>query len=113
MDRLYVVTRSNLPPGAQLAQSCHAVSAFAARFPAEHRAWHEHGQNLVVLSVADESKLGGLLDAIEDVDGIECAPFFEPDFADALTAFAVCGEAARRLSSLPLALRAPREAKAA
>lgn len=113
MERLYVVTRSDLAPGAQLAQSCHAVSAFAAAFPDEHKAWHEHGQNLVVVAVTDEQKLGGLLDSIEDVLDIECAAFFEPDFGNALTAFAVSGEASKLLSSLPLALRAPRETKKA
>lgn len=113
MERLYVVTRSDLAPGAQLAQSCHAVSAFAAAFPDEHKAWHGHGQNLVVLAVDNERKLGALLDSIEDVLDVECAAFFEPDFDNALTAFAVSGTASKALSSLPLALRPPREAKAA
>jgi len=113
MGRLYVVTRADLAPGAQLAQSCHAVSAFAARFPEEHRKWHTAAQNLVVLSVADEKALSDLLDSIEDAHEIECAAFFEPDFDDALTAFAVSGEAGRLLSSLPLALRPQRVASAA
>lgn len=110
MQRLYVVTRSDLAPGAQLAQSCHAVSAFAATFPEVHREWHANGQNLVVLAALDEKRLGNLLDSLEDVHGLSCAAFFEPDFGGQMTAIAVPGEAAKLLSSLPLALRTPRAA---
>lgn len=112
MERLYVVTRQDLPPGAQLAQSCHAVSAFAVAFPEAHRLWHEHGQNLVVLAVSDEPALSRLADHIE-ARGILGARFYEPDFDDALTAFAVSDAAAKALSSLPLALRPPKPAQAA
>lgn len=112
MERLYVITRQDLLPGAQLAQSCHAVSAFATAFPEEHRLWHEQGQNLIVLAVPDEHALCRLADRIE-AGGILGARFYEPDFDDALTAFAVSDEAARLLSSLPLALREPKPARAA
>ena len=108
MQKLYVVTRSNLSPGAIVAQSCHAVSAFAVRFPDEHRAWHAHGQNLVVLAAHDESALDWLMRALEGVQQIPCVAFFEPDLDNALTAFAVSDRAAKLLSQLPLALRAPR-----
>lgn len=112
MEKLYVVVRADLAPGAQLAQSCHAVSAFATAFPDLHRDWHEHGQNLVVLAAADEQALCRLADRIE-AGGILGARFYEPDFGDALTAFAVSDAAARQLSSLPLALREPKPARAA
>lgn len=112
MDRLYVVTRADLAPGAQLAQSCHAVSAFAVANPEQHREWHKTGQNLVVLAVANETTLCALLASLEDQHGFSCAAFFEPDFSDELTAFAVSGDAGKLLSSLPLALRAPRLAAA-
>lgn len=107
MDRLYVIARSDLPPGAQLAQSCHAVSAFAHLHRAEHDAWQANDQNLVVLSVENESAPGELLRVV-DGSGAKVAAFHEPDFGNQLTAFAVSGDAARLLSSLPLALRAPR-----
>ena len=58
MQRLYVVVRADLAPGAQLAQSCHALSAFAHQYRAEHEAWQSGEQNLVVLSVPDENALG-------------------------------------------------------
>jgi hypothetical protein len=112
MERLYVVTRQDLPPGAQLAQSCHAVSAFATAFPEEHRQWHVHGQNLVVLAVPDERALEKLFELIGSQQRLP-VPFYEPDFDDALTAFAVSDAAAKLLSSLPLALRPPKAAQAA
>jgi peptidyl-tRNA hydrolase len=111
MDRLYVVVRSDLAAGAQLAQSCHALSSFAHLYRAQHDAWQAGEQNLVVLSVADENALGELL-RVAMASGAKAAAFHEPDFGNELTAFAVSGDAARLLSSLPLALRAPR-AKAA
>jgi hypothetical protein len=113
MDRLYVITRADLAPGAQLAQACHAVSAFAVANPEQHLEWHTHGQNLVVLAAGDEHKLSRLLDALEDAHGQKCAAFFEPDFGGRLTAFAVSDAAGKLLSSLPLALRGPRLATAA
>ncbi len=110
MERLYVVTRQDLPPGAQGAQSQHAVSAFAVQQPDVHREWHQNGKNLVWLAAPDLEALTRLMSALEDQHGFTCAAFFEPDFNDELTAFAVSGEAAKLLSHLPLALRAPRKA---
>lgn len=104
MDRLYVVVRADLPPGAQLAQACHAVSAFASKFPDEHRVWQLESQNLVVLSAPDERALVELIAWIEH-HGIECSSFFEPDLGQSLTAFAAPGTAGKLVSSLPLALR--------
>lgn len=111
MDRLYVIVRADLAPGAQLAQSCHALSAFAHLYRADHDAWQANDQNLVVLSVESESALGELLRGVVAA-GAKTAAFHEPDFGNQLTAFAVSGDAARLLSSLPLALRQSR-AKAA
>jgi len=51
MEKVYVVARGDLNPGATCAQSCHALSAFAADFPAAHAEWHKRGQNLVVLQI--------------------------------------------------------------
>ena len=108
MKKLYVVVRGDLPEGAQIAQSCHAVSAYAVAFPEAHRDWHQNGQNLVVLSVPNEAQLRDLLGTIELVLEIVCAPFNEPDLGGQMTAFAVPDLAAKQLASLPLALRASR-----
>lgn len=112
MKKLYVVVRGDLPEGAQIAQSCHAVSAYAVAFPERHRDWHQHGQNLVVLSVTNEAHLRVLLDIIGRVHEIVCTPFFEPDLDGQMTAFAVPDLAAKQLACLPLALRAPRSVAA-
>lgn len=113
MEKLYVVVRADLPPGAQLAQSCHAVSAFAADYPKAHEDWHRHGQNLVVLQIPDEAALSRLLEFAIESDAIERVSLFrEPDFDDQLTACAFDDGISRYVSSLPLALRAPRSVAA-
>jgi peptidyl-tRNA hydrolase len=108
MEKLYVVVRRDLEPGAQLAQSCHALSAFAVAHPELHRDWHTGGQNLVVLSVADESEL--LILFARAALLVPAAGFHEPDFGGTLTAIALGADARPLVSSLPLALRACRAA---
>lgn len=39
-NKLYIVTRQDLPAGAQCAQACHGISTFAVEHPEEHSAWH-------------------------------------------------------------------------
>ncbi len=113
MEKLYVVVRADLPPGAQLAQSCHAVSAFAADFPKTHEDWHRHGQNLVVLQIPDEPALTALLEFAIGSDAVERVSMFrEPDFGHQLTACAFDEGISRYVSSLPLALRAHRASAA-
>ncbi len=109
MQRLYVVVRADLDPGAQLAQSCHALSSFAHQYRAQHDAWQAGEQNLVVLSVPNENALGELVRAAMQ-QGIRVSAFHEPDFGNALTGAAFEGSVAKLVSSLPLALRRPRAA---
>lgn len=110
MDRLYIVTRADLPAGAQIAQSCHALRAFVEAHPEIDRAWHTAGGNLVCLSVADERDLSELLADAMHGELLAVAGFWEQDFDGELTAIALEGRARRLVSSLPLALRAPRAA---
>ncbi len=105
MQKLYIVVRRDLAPGAQCAQACHAMSAFADAFPDAHRQWHRDGQNLVVVTVADETELAQLETKARGL-ALEFAAFHEPDFADEMTAVALAGDARALVSSLPLALRA-------
>lgn len=99
MKRLYVVVRSDIPPGLQLAQACHAAYAFGATRTAE-----DVGDNLVVLHATQED-LERLVD--EAQRGVcSCVPFHEPDLGGELTAAAFGVGARRILSCLPLALRA-------
>jgi hypothetical protein len=105
MEKLYIVIRSDLAPGAQIAQSAHALSAFACAHPEKHREWHEGSNNLVIVSVADEAALQRLLERAA-CRMVGRASFREPDFGDAMTAIALYGaEAGKLVSSLPLALR--------
>lgn len=107
MQRLYVVVRADLDPGAQLAQSCHALSSFAHQYRALHDAWQAGEQNLVVLSIPDENALGELLRRATAA-GVRCCGFREPDLAGEITAAAFEGGVAKDVSSLPLALRPAR-----
>lgn len=104
-DKLYVIVRSDLPAGAQLAQACHGLRAFVAEHPAVDRAWYETSNNLVALQVPDEHALIALADRAAE-DGIPHALFLEPDFDNEATAIALGPTGRRLVSSLPLALRA-------
>ena len=100
MDRLYIVVRADLAPGLQLAQACHALQAFNDQHPIAARAWKG---NLVCLAVPSAAELGTL--ACDLGRAYPLATFHEPDVAGELTAVAIHGDAAKRLSRLPLALR--------
>lgn len=109
MEKLYVVVRADLKPGAQIAQAGHAVAAFARRYNSTFEVWVEGANNLVVLSVTDETELNRLHERIIGA-GAKAQRVHEPDLADQLTAIVFEGtkEAARAVSSLSLALREPR-----
>ena len=106
MKRLYVVVRSDLPPGLQLAQACHAAREFAADYPGDLA-----GENLVALSCPNELSLWRLTDDAR-LACVPVTPFREPDLGGELTAAAFGNNARKLLSSLPLALRAPRAPRA-
>ena len=100
MKRLYIVVRSDISPGLQLAQACHAAREFTRLLPGE-----DVGDNLVVLGAAS---LAELVELVDRADGV-CAvvPFYEPDLGGEMTAAAFGLGARRILSSSPLALRGP------
>lgn len=104
--KLFVVIRSDLPPGAQAAQACHGAIAFMAGFPVTARYWHHKSNNLVVLQVPNEECLLHLATRAQDA-GVEHSVFREPDFGDTATAVALEPAGARLVSTLPLALRSP------
>lgn len=104
MNKLFTIARSDLRGGAQIAQSCHALAAFAAVHADLFATWALPEQrNIVCLESGEIDALLARLQAA----GIRCAAFHETDLGGALTAIA-CEEAgARLLSSLPLAGRDP------
>jgi peptidyl-tRNA hydrolase len=111
MERLYIVVRSDLPAGAQLAQACHALGAFEAEHRDLYRAWHAGENNLVVLSVPTDLELSALIGRAKEAH-VPHATFREPDFDGALTGVALGASAKKLVSQLPLALRARSESDA-
>lgn len=94
-ERLFAITRRDLPVGLRTAQVGHALIEWTLRFG-------KPPENLVVLAVDDEDKLESWLAMLADHDGKQLVAFHEPDLDDELTAVA-CGPAYwRDLSSLPL-----------
>ena len=103
MEKLFVVTRADLPAGDQAVQSCHVVLAFGAAHGEAER-WAVAA--IALLAVDDEDALVRLADRASQ-RGVRVASFREPDLGWALTAVALePGRDAKRLTSgLPLALQ--------
>lgn len=103
MERLYVVTRRDLPHGPQAVQSCHAAIAFAI----EHRecleGWAIGSNTLVLVSTKDEDELRSLAEAAEGA-GILTSRFHEPDLGGSLTGIVMDPRAKRLCRSLPKTL---------
>ena len=94
--KLYIVTRSDIPPGLMMAQAVHAGRAFGDPV---------HGENLACLEVPGEPELLELIRKAICRD-IPHTEFREPDLDGTVTSVAFRGPTAHRiLSNLPLALR--------
>lgn len=90
-EKLYAITRADLPTGLRTAQVGHALIQWTL----------EHGQppeSLVILQVADVAALRCVYDLLHG----RVVAFHEPDLDGALTAIAAGPEHRRALSSLPL-----------
>lgn len=108
-DKLFVITRADLAPGARAAQLTHTAIAFALTFPEATRRWHDESNNIVLLEAPDEAALCALAHRAR-VAGVPCITFTEPDLDDATTGVALGPNGYRLVSSLPLALRDKRAA---
>lgn len=104
MQKLYVIVRADLEPGAQLAQSNHATAEFSVAHPDAFRDWAANQRNIVCLNAPNEATLADLL-KLAEAKGIPLAAFHEPDFGDELTAIALGAGGDKLTSCLPLALR--------
>ena len=102
--KLYVVVRSDLAPGLQIAQSGHALVAFQHEHASTYEEWHRSSNNLVCLSVKGKGELAKLAYDLT-CRGVEVSLFREPDLGDEPTAIAVAPSGGKMLSTLPLALR--------
>lgn len=120
--KLYTVVRHDLDPGAQAAQSAHALAALALKHPYEFKDWNN--QTIVLLQNDYRTHLSKLVESAED-GGFTHATFTEPDpvwiegpygdkrpKAGVLTAVAFAPNWFVQnvlLSDLPLALSEPRK----
>jgi len=102
-DKLYLVTRSDLPAGAQAVQSAHALRKFVATYPELDKLWYERSNYLALLAVPDEKSLSQLLERARR-RGIPAVGFREPDLGWSLTAVALASKAKGLVRRLPLAL---------
>lgn len=100
----YLVTRRDLPPGAQASQLVHACRAFVAEHPEEDRRWYETSNTVVLLTERDDASLQALLDLARRA-GVSTAAFHEPDYDYALTAIALGANGKRLCRKLPKAFK--------
>lgn len=102
MEKLFLITRTDLPPGLRAAQLNHAFREFVQQHPKVERAWYEQSNTLALLEVPNEKALTKLL---EDArwKGIPVAFFLEPDLGNELTAIALSPTGKRLCQRLPLA----------
>lgn len=105
-QKLYVVTRRDLSPGAQAVQGMHALVEFKFEYPEHASAWHAESNTLGFLSVPDEKALNELCGLLFSLD-IRHTMFREPDMGYALTALAIeaTDQAMESVRPLKVALR--------
>lgn len=105
-QKLYLITRRDLPAGAQAVQAAHALTKFIEEHPEGYHQWYRHSQYIGFLSVHDLASLERLCSRLDGL-GIAYSRFTEPDLDGVLTAIAVepTPEATRYLSDVPLAMK--------
>lgn len=105
-DKLYIITREDLPFGAQAVQGGHVLAEFLFEHKEIAEMWHQNSNSLIFLVVKNEQELLKLIDKGFN-RGIEFSVFFEPDLDYQLTAVALApGKETKRLcSNLKLALK--------
>ena len=102
-DRLYVVTRADLPLGLQAAQAAHAAFEFSIRYPLITQQWIDSSNFIVLATTPDERSLLSLHRQAID-SGLRACLNYEPDVGDTATATVIePGPTAKRLCrDLPL-----------
>lgn len=105
INKLSVVTRKDITPGYQTAQSIHSALLFSQKFPQIYKEWSKDPY-LAVLSVNDEKELLELISKLEK-SNIKFSVFREPDIDDEITSICIePSDKSRRItSSLPLLLK--------
>jgi peptidyl-tRNA hydrolase len=103
-EKLYLVTRLDLPIEQQAVQSCHAMTEFIVEHNERASQWHSSSNTLAFLVVKDEQDLIRLASKANR-RGVRFSSFREPDRENELTAIAFEPRARSLLSNLPLAFR--------
>lgn len=103
-NRLYVVTRKDLNPGSQIAQTGHAIAQFLLEHPEKSKEWNNN--YLICLSTENEQSLEKLVLKLNTF-GIPISMFYEPDLNNQLTSIAFQHNihSHGHTKSLPLALK--------
>lgn len=98
------MVRRDLHPGAQMAQSAHAMSQFAVEYPEQFKNWYENSQYVACLSIEDEESLLSLVEKLRS-RGVVVSVFREPDYNHKATSIAIeaCDQGRRLTGSLRLA----------
>lgn len=100
--KLYVVVRSDLPPGDQAVQAVHAAINFCQENADVADRWFDCSNHLALLQVRNENELKDLIFKARFND-LRVSEFREPDLDESLTAIAMEPEARRICSNLKLA----------
>lgn len=101
-----VVTRQDLTPGQQLAQTNHASIEFILKHREIAESWHSISNYITVLAVKDQDELKMLIKKCLDAQ-LELTIFREPDLNNDITSICIePSDTTQRLTShIPLALK--------
>lgn len=104
-DKLYIISRADLNPGARSVQGKHALIEFVFQHPEIMKRWYEGSNYLCFLEAPDEKYLVELIKQASS-ERIEYSFFREPDLDNSLTSICLApGEKTKKLcSNLRLAL---------
>lgn len=87
-DKLYIIVREDLSPGARLAQSVHAAFAYAREHQELTHLWMDNSNHICILEIENEEKLKELLQKAVNKN-VKCSSFNESDMNDELTSIAL------------------------
>lgn len=104
-NKMYLIVRDDLSPGAQAVQAAHALQQFNLEHADTAQKWCRESNYLAFLSVPNEASLVRLAEKARKM-GLKTSAFIEPDLDDSATAIAIePGSDSKRLCrNIPLAL---------
>jgi len=100
-DKIYIVVRGDLSPGAKACQGLHAFREYIRNFPEEELSWYNNSNHVCFLSTKGQNELNRLYGALL-YEGFNVVAFLEPDMDHELTAICVEPSARNYLAGLPL-----------